>query len=176
MVPVSVLQQAQKEMAAQRATMPPLPDFPMRPPGMEEEPIILDAESSPVKEEPLPTHYSLAAKVNPLKRAKKAGLSLAIQKKARKAARKLVEKLAETTEKEWKEVATGIVMETSELYDYVKAVSVYVVLCEAQAGEKLANRVVIELQRSKLMPKDVPFTEADFERLNAQQEGEQNEG
>jgi hypothetical protein len=142
---------------------------------MEDEPVILDAEAVPVKDEPLPTQYSLAAEVNPLKRAKEAGLSLAVQKKARKAARKLVEKLSKTTEKEWKEVATGIVMETSELYDYVKAVSVYVALHEAQAGEELANRVVTELQKSNLMPKDVPFTEADFERLNAQQDGGQNE-
>ncbi len=171
MVPVSVLQQAQREMAAQQAALPPLPDFPMRPPG-ETGPVILDAEVVPVEEEPPLTDYGEALKVNPLKRAKEAGISLGDQKKARKGARKLVERLAETSESEWKEIATGLIMETSEIYTYVQAVTVYVALAEAQAGEDLADRVIAELQKSGLMPKDVPYTEKEYAEMHKEKTDE----
>jgi hypothetical protein len=173
MVPVSVLQQAQREMAAQRSNpMPPLPDFPMRPPG-ETGPVILDAEAVPVEEEEETlTDYAAALQVNALKRAKEAGISLGDQKKARKGARKLVERLAETSESEWKEIATGLIMETSEIYTYAQAVTVYVALAEAQAGEDLADRVVAELQKSGLMPKDVPYTEKDYAEMHKEKTDE----
>jgi hypothetical protein len=178
MVPVSVLQQAQREMAEQQANLPPvatgagqlpLPDFPIRPPDLVEEPTIIDGEAVEVP----PTPYQLAKEVKCLKRAKSAGMSLASQKKARKAARKLVAKAKVAPKEEWQQICGEIVMETFEIYEYIKVVTVYAALVEAGAEEELANEIVSALRESGMIPSEVPYTEEDY--ATAKEEGSQNE-
>ncbi len=178
MVPMSVLRQAQKEMAENRGSLPPiataagtipLPDFPMRPPG-QDEPIILDAEAQEVPTEANEmTSFEQAQKVKYLARAKKHGMSLADQKKARKAARKLVGKAKTAPKEEWQDITTAIVMETFEVYEYIKCVTVYAALAEAGAEEELANEIVEALKESGMIPSEVPYTEEDYARIYAEE-------
>jgi len=186
MVPVSVLQQAQREMAESRSSLPPvatgagtlpLPDFPMRPPEHQES-LVLDAKAVEVaqEEEIEVTPYKAAKEVKCLARAKEHGISLSDQRKARKAARKLVEKARKAPKEEWQDITTSIVMETFEIYEYIKFVTVYAALAEAGAEEKLANEVVEALKESGMIPAEVPYTEADYQRIHTKEKGETNEG
>jgi len=186
MVPVSVLQQAQREMAEKKGNLPPiatgagtlpLPDFPMRPPEHQES-LVLDAKAVEVaqEEEIEVTPYKAAKEVKCLARAKEHGISLSDQRKARKAARKLVEKARKAPKEEWQDITTSIVMETFEIYEYIKFVTVYAALAEAGAEEKLANEVVEALKESGMIPAEVPYTEADYQRIHTKEKGETNEG
>lgn len=86
-----------------------------------------------------------------------AGLSLQTQKKARKALRALVRKLATADESDWQgHIATAISQEFS-IYHYVKAVTVKAALLEAGAAEDLSDRVINAMQSSGMVPDDVPY-------------------
>ena len=162
MVPASMLQQIQQEMADQReATFPPLPDFPIRPPDLDGEPTVIDAEAEKVPE----TDFVQAAKVNTLRRAKEKGLELKDQKKARKAIRKLVEDLRDSDEEKWSEITTTAVTETIEIYAYIKAVGIYAALAEGKADEELTKRIAAALKESGLIPDDIPYTEEEVAKL-----------
>lgn len=184
MVPVSVLQQAQREMAESRSSLPPvatgagtlpLPDFPMRPPEHTGS-VVLDAEAVEVnpKDTEEESDYNKAKKVKCLSRAKDAGVGLSDQKKARKAARKLVSQAKKAPKEEWEAITTAIVMETFEIYNYIKAVTVYAALVEAGAEEELATQVIEALKESGMIPAEVPYTEADYERIRAKEDKDES--
>ena len=156
MIPASVLEQMQAEMGEQQI---PLPDFPMRPPGVDfEHPVPKEEDKAPESQ----THLEKGATVDTLKRAKEEGISLGDQKKARKAARKLVSLSREKPQEEWMGLYMGIIGETPELYPYIKAVSVYAALAEAQSDEETANRIVAALKEPGVVPATLPYTEEEW--------------
>ncbi len=111
--------------------------------------------------------YKAGEEVNTIKRAKDAKISLPKQKAARKAIRELAEKLAKADEGEWSGLVTEAIMAEFAIYNYIKAVTVYAALAEAKIEPTLTERIIKALKESGMIPEDVPFTESDFERLNA---------
>ena len=65
-----------------------------------------------------------------------------------------------------------VIGETPELYPYIKAVSVYAALAEAQADEETADRIVLALKEPGVVPKNLAYTEEEWV---AQQEGTDDE-
>jgi hypothetical protein len=100
--------------------------------------------------------------VNTLARAKKAGISLRDQKKARKAVRSLLDKLSESEQEEWLGLITEAITAEVGIYYYIRAVTVSAALAEATDDEELHTAVITALRESDLIPEDVPYEEADF--------------
>lgn len=105
--------------------------------------------------------------VNLLARARKAGLSLMAQKKARKGILTLAEKLAESPEDEWAGVLTEAISSEINIFHYIKAVTVQAALDEATEDVDLKARIVAALKNSGMVPDDVPYDETDYARLNS---------
>lgn len=108
--------------------------------------------------------------INLLARARKAGLSLGSQKKARKAILTLAEKLAESPEDEWAGVLTEAISSEINIFHYIKAVTVQAALDEATDDTDLKTRVVAALKNSGMVPDDVPYDETDYARLAGKKE------
>lgn len=106
--------------------------------------------------------------INVLSRARKAGLSLIAQKKARKAIRVLSEKLAESPEEEWAGVLTEAISSEINIFHYIKAVTVQAALDEATEDTELKDRVIKALRASGMVPDDVPYNEEDYARLSGE--------
>jgi len=164
MIPASLLEQMQARMAEEGQI--PLPDFPLTPPHIDEG-LDLPISTSEDKKEPTreESDFEKGSKVNTLKRAKEAGVSLQDQKKARKAARKLVSLAASRPSEDWAGLTIEAVGDCPELYPYIKAVSVYAALAEAQADEEIALRIVDALKESGLTPPEIAYTEEEWEAL-----------
>lgn len=144
-------------------------------PEVPEESKVEEALSAVLNDEPTveaSAEYQAAEEVNTIKRAKEAKMPLPKQKAARKAIRELAEKLAKAEESEWSGMVTEAIMAEFAIYTYIKAVTVYAALAETKIEPALAERIVKALRESGMIPEDVPFTEADFVRLNAAEKKE----
>lgn len=109
--------------------------------------------------------YEAATHVNAVRRAKESGMAFSAQRSARKAIRELMPKLEKATSEEWLGVVTNALVKEPAIYDYLKAVSVYVALVEARVDFKLADKTVMEMKKSGMIPDDVPYDEADYARI-----------
>lgn len=99
-------------------------------------------------------------------RARKAGMSLLDQKKARKALRQLAGKLETTDEADWLGILTEAVTSEISIYHYIKAVTVEAALTEATQNEELKARVIAAMRNSGMVPEDVPYTEEDYLKMS----------
>jgi len=113
----------------------------------------------------LSAEMSAALEVDPLKRAKQSGMPLSKQRAARRAIRKLMPKLEKAEEDEWMGVVAAALMDEPAIYDYLKAVSVYVALAESGTSPDTAERTVAEMKKSGMIPDEIPYDEKDFARL-----------
>jgi hypothetical protein len=96
-------------------------------------------------------------KPSPMAAATEAGLSMATQKRARKAIRTLVRKLGASKREDWfGHIATSIQNEIG-IYHYVKAVTVHAALVEGGADETLAQNVMDAMRESGMIPADVEY-------------------
>ena len=146
----------------QRAT---LPDQPFLPPEFASEEKQDETEEG---SKPAEAVTSTPEKpVDLLARAKAAGLSLLDQKKARKAIRKLSDKLSKTEQSEWLGLITEAITSEVGIYYYIKAVTVTAALGEATDDDDLQEQVVAAMQESGLIPADVPYTEEDLALLQS---------
>jgi hypothetical protein len=89
--------------------------------------------------------------------ATEAGLTLPMQKNARKAMRTLVRKLANSKEDDWYGHIAGAISNEMSIFHYVKAVTIRSALLEAGADDALAERICVAMQSSGMIPEDVPF-------------------
>jgi hypothetical protein len=181
-VPVSALagiQQVQtsgippvRPAARPQAPQMDLPEQGFVPPGSadedDEETQVIETALAESEESVAPSPFQEALEVNTLKRAKDAGMPLLKQKKARKAVRALVDRLAKEPEESWDGIVTEAITTEASIFDYIRAVTVYVALAEGGADENLATRVVTALKASGLIPEGViPYDEADLARLGS---------
>jgi hypothetical protein len=128
-----------------------------------------DLDTEPTQERPAsqaPKPETTKRAVDLIKRAKKGGVSLRDQKKARKAIRILLDTLEGTPEEEWVGAATDALTDEIQVYHYIKAVGIAVALSEARPGdEEFTQKILQALRDSEMIPDEVPFTEADYQRL-----------
>ena len=89
--------------------------------------------------------------------ATEAGLTMATQKRARKAIRTLVRKLTGTKETEWQGLIATAISNEIGIYHYVKAVTIRAALLEGGADEELAQRVMAAMRESGMIPSDVEY-------------------
>ena len=89
--------------------------------------------------------------------ATEAGLSLPTQKRARKAIRTLVRKLANSKPEDWTAAIATAISNEIGIYHYVKAVTVRSALKEAGADDDLSDRVCDAMKESGMVPDDVPY-------------------
>jgi hypothetical protein len=89
--------------------------------------------------------------------ATEAGLTMATQKRARKAVRTLVRKLTGTKETEWQGLIATAISNEIGIYHYVKAVTIRAALLEGGADEELAQRVMAAMRESGMIPSDVEY-------------------
>ena len=83
-------------------------------------------------------------------------MDLAVQKKARIALRGLVQSLASSPSSEWQEQITAAVVQTPQVYEYVQAVTIRAALVEAGASNGLDQQIIEAIDRSGLVPAEVP--------------------
>ncbi len=102
-----------------------------------------------------------------LARAKAADINLLGQKKARKAIRGLVEKLAASEQEDWLGLITEAITNEVSIYYYIRAVTVHAALDEAGAEDELQQRITIAMRGSDLIPDDVPYSEEDFAKVTS---------
>jgi hypothetical protein len=193
MIPASELARLQSSMtqgvpvpAAVQQPGVDLPTAPFIPPGaeafdaeFEEAPArrqqVEEAEDNfreAMAESPEMSAYVAGTEVNTLRRAKEAGIKLPDQRKARRAIRKLADKLEKANEDEWFGLTAEAITKDLVIYHYIEAVSVYAALAEAKVPSTLAVRIVKALKESGMIPDSVPYTEEDWQRLQeAQPEG-----
>lgn len=114
---------------------------------------------------PVSAAFQEASIINPLRRAKEVGMKFSSQRAARRAIRELMPKLEKASADEWMGVVTEALMKEPAIYEYLKAVSVYVALAEARVTPELAEKTVAEMKKSGMIPDDVPYDEADYVRL-----------
>ena len=132
-----------------------LPDKPFRPAGMAQGDV--GETSGP------PTPLQVGARVDTMKRATGAGLSLKQQKSARQAIRVLAQSLAKAPEDDWVGVVGAAIVETPEMLDYLNAVTLYASLAEAKVDAALADLIVTALRESELIPEGMlVYDEADL--------------
>jgi len=146
-------------------SVPPLPDAPFTPPGMEGEQVV--EEGFPPREEPIldpiELHPLVVAKdIDTLKKAKAAGIKLIEQKRARKGLRKLVEKLESAPQDEWEGLIIAAIIDDIQIYHYINAVSLYGGLAESGCSQEMADSIGAGLRGNELVPDDLPYTEADL--------------
>jgi hypothetical protein len=112
-------------------------------------------------EEPQVTEEPEAPAVEPekmtIQSATEAGLTMATQKRARKAVRTLVRKLTGTKETEWQGLIATAISNEIGIYHYVKAVTIRAALLEGGADEELAQRVMAAMRESGMIPSDVEY-------------------
>ena len=89
--------------------------------------------------------------------ATEAGLTMATQKRARKAVRTLVRTLTGTKETEWQGLIATAISNEIGIYHYVKAVTIRAALLEGGADEELAQRVMAAMRESGMIPSDVEY-------------------
>jgi hypothetical protein len=130
-------------------------------------PVVATAENDESADESADTPFDVAKLVDPIKRAKDAKMPFSAQRNARRAIRELMPKLEKASEEEWMGVVAEALVKEPAIYDYLKAVSVYVALAEAKVSAELANKTVTEMKKSGMIPDDVPYDEEDYARLNA---------
>ena len=94
---------------------------------------------------------------NTVQSASEAGLSLPTQKRARKAIRTLVRKLANSKQEDWTAAIATAISNEIGIYHYVKAVTVSSALKEAGADADLTDRVCDAMKESGMVPDDVPY-------------------
>ena len=114
-----------------------------------------DADQTPIEEEPPPP--PVEPEKMTIQSATEAGLSMAMQKRARKAIRTLVRKLGGTKKEDWFGHIAAAIQNEIGIYHYVKAVSVRAALLEAGADEELAGRVTEAMRESGMIPSDVEY-------------------
>jgi biopolymer transport protein ExbD len=105
-------------------------------------------EEAPAEEEQPVTTVSIASE---------AGLSLATQKRARKALRTLVRKLANSKEDDWYGHIAGAISNEMSIFHYVKAVTIRSALKESGSSDELNDRICDAMQKSGMIPEDVPY-------------------
>jgi hypothetical protein len=183
MIPASQFAELQAKMAQAQGIPMPVGDFdpgtmtfvppPGEPPADAQETRSAAAAPAAEAEESKPeTPYAQALQVDPMRRAKEAGLPLKDQRTARKAIRALGDKLAKSPEDEWFGIVAEAITKELAIYHYIAAVSVYVALAEAKIEPDLADRIVRALQESDMIPDSVPYTEADYARIKAEAEAQ----
>ena len=96
--------------------------------------------------------------------AKKAGINLVEQKKARKALRTLVGKLGESDKEQWLGIITEAITAEIGIFSYIKAVSVRGALEEASPDDALNTRILEALKGSGMLPTDIPIEVSDLEK------------
>lgn len=118
-------------------------------------------EASEENEEQQVTEEPEAPVVEPekmtIQSATEAGLTMATQKRARKAIRTLVRKLTGTKETEWQGLIATAISNEIGIYHYVKAVTIRAALLEGGADEELAQRVMAAMRESGMIPSDVEY-------------------
>ena len=114
-----------------------------------------DADQTPIEEEPPPP--PVEPEKMTIQSATEAGLSMAMQKRARKAIRTLVRKLGGTKKEDWFGHIAAAIQNEIGIYHYVKAVTVRAALLEAGADEELAGRVTEAMRESGMIPSDVEY-------------------
>lgn len=118
-------------------------------------------EASEETEEQQVTEEPEAPVVEPekmtIQSATEAGLTMATQKRARKAIRTLVRKLTGTKETEWQGLIATAISNEIGIYHYVKAVTIRAALLEGGADEELAQRVMAAMRESGMIPSDVEY-------------------
>ena len=163
-------QAAQQEVEARRASAMLPPPRALPPPGMmygppsaQAAPAPVLASAAPAGEQATPAAPA-AAPPPPAPEAKslsevatERGLNLKAQKAARVALRTLVRDLGNSPEEKWEQIIAMSIQNEMAIYHYVRAVSVKSALREAGAPEDLANRVIGAMQKSPLVPPDMPY-------------------
>lgn len=114
----------------------------------EEEAAEAPAEEAPQEEEQPVSTVSIATE---------AGLSLATQKRARKALRALIRKLANSKEDDWYGHIAGAISNEMSIFHYVKAVTIRTALKEGGSNDELSDRICEAMQKSGMIPEDVPY-------------------
>jgi hypothetical protein len=82
-------------------------------------------------------------------------LDLGIQKKARKALRVLVHDVAGASSSDWAGIITARVVQTPEILEYVRAVTIRKALIEAGASNGLDTQIIQAIDESGLVPADI---------------------
>jgi hypothetical protein len=119
------------------------------------------------EEEIITPEFRAAAKINPIKRAKEAGLKFSDQRAARRAIRDLLPRLEVAKPEEWVGIVAETLAKEPVVYEYLKAVTIYVALAESKVAPGIVEKVVREMRATGLIPAEVPYTEADYEKLKA---------
>ena len=117
----------------------------------------------------VPEDYLAVEGIDPVKRAKDAGIPPIKQRPIRKALRELVQKLNTSPEEDWTPLAVEALTRVPQVLDYLKAVTVSVALVEAGASPDLFARVTAALKASGIVPDDIPYNEPDLLRLQKQE-------
>jgi hypothetical protein len=113
--------------------------------------------------------YKAALEVDTTARAKAEGMTLKEMRNARRALRKLAQKVGKTEEAEWEGLLTSAIMAEPAIFTYIGAVSVYAAFAESRAEPELIERVIAAIKASGMVPDGVvPFNEADIVRLQAE--------
>ena len=141
----------------------PPPGMMYGPPSAQAAPAPVLASAAPAGEQATPAAPA-AAPPPPAPEAKslsevatERGLNLKAQKAARVALRTLVRDLGNSPEEKWEQIIAMSIQNEMAIYHYVRAVSVKSALREAGAPEDLANRVIGAMQKSPLVPPDMPY-------------------
>lgn len=190
MIPASQLSELQAAMQQHRGIPMPvgaqpqggtgdLPAVPFIPPEQTQKAQTKEAEPTSQRSEKAPasednTFYGQGLRVDTLKRAKEAGLALKDQRTARKAIRKLGDKLAKAEQDDWYGLVAEAIAADIAIYHYIEAVSVYAALAEAKVEPELADKIVAALRESGMIPDTIPYTEEDW--IAKQQAAQNQEG
>ena len=83
-------------------------------------------------------------------------LDLGTQKKARKALRVLVQEVGGSPSSDWQGIITARVIQTPEILEYVRAVTIRKALVEAGAANGLDSHIIQAIDESGLVPTDIP--------------------
>ena len=83
-------------------------------------------------------------------------LDLGIQKAARNALRKIVQKVASSPSSDWEGIITAGVVGTPDIYKYVQAVTIRKALVEAGATNGLDSQIIEAIDRTGLVGAEVP--------------------
>jgi hypothetical protein len=96
---------------------------------------------------------------DPIQTAGNAGLSLREQKQVRNSLSGLVRHLSQAPQEEWEGHIVAGLTESPSIYSYIRAVTVRNAIRETGADPTLTENIVGALQRSELVPRDLPYGE-----------------
>lgn len=154
LVPTNPTQQAVDSILDETVYNEPFPEVDLTA-GEEAEGAEGGEEQPAVEEEPAPP--AVEPEKMTIQMATEAGLSMATQKRARKALRTLVRKLGGTKKEDWFGHIAAAIQNEIGIYHYVKAVTVRAALIEGGADEELAGRVMEAMRESGMIPADVEY-------------------